>query len=55
MSAERLHADWYQDQEFHVLTMDIIFYGGVYMDEDDFVDVPAEPENDYWKKSIRRR
>lgn len=48
MSAERLHADWYQDQEFHVLTMDIIFYGGVYMDENDFVDVPAEPENDYW-------
>ena len=49
MSAERLHADCYQDGEFHILTMDIIFFGSIYMDAEDFKDYePVQEEENYW-------
>lgn len=49
MSAERLHADCYQDGEFHILTMDIIFFGSIYMDAADFdAYLPAQEEENYW-------
>ena len=49
MSAERLHADCYQDGEYHILTMDIIFFGSIYMDAEDFKDYePVQEEENYW-------
>lgn len=49
MSAERLHAGCYQDREFHILTMDIIFFGSIYMDAEDFKDYePVQEEESYW-------
>ncbi len=37
MNAARLGDNCYKDPEYHLLAMDIAFYGAVYMDEDDFL------------------
>lgn len=49
MNRARLDEKCYQDEELHLLTMDIVFFGSVYMSEDDFKeqnDVVSETE--YW-------
>lgn len=48
MSAGRLGEECYQDEAYHLLTMDLIFYGSAYLSEEDFQEyVPAEEEG-YW-------
>ncbi len=37
MNAARLVDNCYKDPEYHLLAMDIAFYGAVYMEEDDFL------------------
>ena len=45
----RLEEDCYQDPAMHLLTMDIVFYGSVYMSEKDFQEKPMEQStNKYW-------
>ncbi|WP_290487790.1 MULTISPECIES: AAA family ATPase [unclassified Akkermansia] len=36
MSKNRLDDSCYQDEAYHLLTMDIVFFGGMYMSESDF-------------------
>lgn len=49
MSKSRLDGNCYQDEALHLLTMDIVFYGSVYMSEDDFqVEKKASLPTDYW-------
>lgn len=36
MSRARLDSSCYQDEAYHLLTMDIVYFGSVYMSEDDF-------------------
>ena len=35
MSADRLDNTCYKDEQYHLLAMDIAFYGGVYMEDDE--------------------
>ena len=36
MSANRLDDTCYEDEAYHLLAMDVAFYGGIYMDDSDF-------------------
>ena len=49
MSQSRLDSSCYKDDAFHLLAMDIAFYGGVYMDDADFgSSAEATNDNVYW-------
>lgn len=48
MSKARLDDYCYQDKALHLLTMDIVFYGSVYMSEDDFRMMKENFPTDYW-------
>lgn len=48
MSKARLDKSCYQDKALHLLTMDIVFYGSVYMSEDDFQVKKENFPTDYW-------
>ena len=49
MSKGRLGDDCYKDEKFHILTMDLIFYGSIYLSEKDFdAAVPVENDSEYW-------
>lgn len=49
MHYARLEEECYRDPAMHLLTMDIVFYGSVYMSEKDFQEKPMEQStNKYW-------
>lgn len=52
MSKARLDETCYLDESLHLLTMDLVFYGAVYMEESDFSEYPAktvaETQGEYW-------
>ena len=49
MHKERLDQNCYKDPALHLLTMDIIFYGSVYLEEKDFQEKAMEQKkNEYW-------
>lgn len=49
MSISRLGDDCCKDEKFHILTMDLIFYGSIYLSDEDFSEyVPLEDDGDYW-------
>ena len=49
MHKSRLDSTCYQDESLHLLTMDIVFYGAVYMSEEDFTEKADDhPETAYW-------
>ena len=45
MSQSRLDKDCYKDEAFHLLAMDIAYYGGVYMSDEDFGNIV---DKTYW-------
>lgn len=46
MHLERLDESCYEDPAFHLLAMDIMYYGSAYMSEKDFSQKPMEQSND---------
>ncbi len=49
MSKARLNEDCYQDEELHLLAMDIVFYGSAYMEENEFtMEQQQESAVEYW-------
>lgn len=48
MSKARLDDNCYQDEAYHLLTMDIVFFGSNYMSEDDFKNNKGTTVLDYW-------
>ena len=45
MSSDRLDDTCYKDEQYHLLAMDIAYYGGVYLDDSDF---EKKPKIVYW-------
>ena len=49
LSKSSLADGCYKDEKFHVLTMDLIFYGSIYLSDKDFAEsVLAEDDSEYW-------
>ena len=49
MSKARLNEDCYQDEELHLLAMDIVFYGSAYMEENEFATEQQQQSTvEYW-------
>lgn len=49
MSANRLGDNCYKDEKIHILTMDLVFFGSVYLSKDDFnKPMPVQDDSDYW-------
>ena len=49
MSANRLGDNCYKDERIHILTMDLVFYGSVYLSKDDFnKPMPVQDDSNYW-------